>query len=344
MQLDDVLALFGGGGYGATKFGWSKGSMIIRAAETWNDSSQGAYVGFETTKNGTTSRIERMRITDDGKVGIGTSNPTRAKVEISGVSGSFAYGKRADLTIDGFGTGTNTGTVADASLYATGEIWALAFFAFSDERIKRIEGRSDAARDLATLQSIEVTDFSYIDTVVKGTGKHKKIIAQQVEKVFPQAVSRSADVVPDIYKTATVTDGWINLTTDLKIGERVRLIGEKTEGIHEVLETAEGRFRTDFAADGDTVFVFGREVKDFLNVDYDAIAMLNVSATQQIKKEKDAEVNALQAENADLHSQTGLARKSRSPHSKPDSRSSKPCSDACRITSPSHPHHLHDLV
>jgi cell division protein FtsB len=35
-------------------------------------------------------------------------------------------------------------------------------------------------------------------------------------------------------------------------------------------------------------------------VDYDAIAMLNVSATQQLKREKDEAVKALWAENAEL--------------------------------------------
>jgi hypothetical protein len=41
-------------------------------------------------------------------------------------------------------------------------------------------------------------------------------------------------------------------------------------------------------------------VKDFHTVDYDAIAMLNVSATQEIKREKDAEIKALKEENAAL--------------------------------------------
>jgi len=80
----------------------------------------------------------------------------------------------------------------------------------------------------------------------------------------------------------------------------VRLISEKVEGIHEVLEVKKDKFRTAFKPEGEEVFVFGREVKDFRSVDYEAISMLNVSATQQIKKEKDAEVKALHDENADL--------------------------------------------
>ena len=62
----------------------------------------------------------------------------------------------------------------------------------------------------------------------------------------------------------------------------------------------EGKFRTGLQSEDEQVFVYGREVKDFRSVDYEAIAMLNVSATQEIKKEKDAEVKALQDENATL--------------------------------------------
>ena len=139
--------------------------------------------------------------------------------------------------------------------------------------------------------------------IAKGNAPQKKVIAQQVESVFPQAVSQHTDVVPDIYQKAEVKDGWVKLTTNLKKGERVRLIGNKNQGIHEVLEAGQDRFRTDFAADGDTVFVYGRQVKDFRTVDYDAIAMLNVSATQELNRivaQQDGEIQALNARLAAL--------------------------------------------
>jgi hypothetical protein len=89
----------------------------------------------------------------------------------------------------------------------------------------------------------------------------------------------------------------VALATDLKRGERVKLIMEKgEEGVHEVLEVMHDKFRVDFKHEEDKVFVFGREVNDFRTVDYDAIAMLNVSATQQLKKEKDEEVKVLRTE------------------------------------------------
>lgn len=74
------------------------------------------------------------------------------------------------------------------------------------------------------------------------------------------------------------------IATDLRVGERVRLIGTKTEGIYEVKEVAKDRFRADFKSDSKRVFVYGREVKDFRSVDYEAISMLNVSATQELAR------------------------------------------------------------
>ena len=124
------------------------------------------------------------------------------------------------------------------------------------------------------------------------------MIAQQVEKVYPQAVNTSKGVVPDIFKKAEIKDGWVALATDLKVGDRVRLISEKEEGVHEVLDVKAGRFLTQFKPAGDQLFVYGREVNDFRSVDYEAISMLNVSATQELSKkleEKDAVIAALEA-------------------------------------------------
>ncbi len=262
----------------------------------------GADIAFGHGTSG--SMTETMRIRGNGNVGIGTNNPTKAKLEINGTSGSFTTGGPSGLyTATGVGFPALATFLEHYSLWASNRIAAFSFVAFSDERIKHIEGRSDATRDLSTLRRIEITDYTYIDTLAKGTGRQKKVIAQQVEKVYPQAVSGSTDVVPDIYRKAEVRNGWVNLETNLKKGERVRLIGNKKEGIHEVLEVEKGRFRTGFAADGDVVFVYGREVKDFRSVDYEAIAMLNVSATQELARKveaRDAEIAVLTTKLATL--------------------------------------------
>jgi hypothetical protein len=126
------------------------------------------------------------------------------------------------------------------------------------------------------------------------------VIAQQVGQIFPQAVSVRKGVVPDVYKNAEAKDGWLMLATDLKVGERVQLVAEHATTVEEVAEVRGDAFRTVTPPADGRVFVYGREVPDLHSVDYDAIAMLNVSATQQIKREKDAEIQALREENSAL--------------------------------------------
>jgi ribosomal protein L24 len=184
------------------------------------------------------------------------------------------------------------------------------FNAFSDERIKTIKGVSDGSADLTTLNAIQVTDYTFRDTLKNGTTAQKKLIAQQVEKVFPQAVSKTTDVVPDIMKMAEIKAGWIKLTTDLKKGEKVRLLAGKDQGqVCEVLEVKKDSFRVEFETKDSEVFVYGREVNDFRTVDYDAISMLNVSATQQVKKDSDSAEAALRAENEALKAQLAAQQK-----------------------------------
>jgi hypothetical protein len=253
--------------------------------------SAGANKWHVNHKNGGVNFAEtglvdgRLFLAAGGNVGIGTDAPTKAKLEING-SALTALGAAYRVNSAG-GLAVAAGGV-NLSLYADSAIAAGEFRAFSDQRMKRVLGRSNATRDLATLAVIEVTDYTHIDTPQRGDKAHKKVIAQQVEKVFPQAVNKITDVVPDIYQPATVKDGWIVLEdlakANLKKGDRVRLIGKATQGVHEVLEVADGRFRTAFKPDSDTIFVYGREVNDFRTVDYEAISMLNVSATQELHR------------------------------------------------------------
>jgi hypothetical protein len=197
--------------------------------------------------------------------------------------------------------GFSIGVVAD------GGIRAASFFVASDRRIKNIVGQSDGKSDLATLKKIEITDYKYRDVVNQGSQTQKKVIAQQVEAVYPQAVSVTTGVVPDIYKKATSTNGWIQLQADLKADDRVRVVSGKGDQVHSVVAVQnpkpgsreEPKFRLDPPVSEGNVFVYGREVKDFRSVDYEAIAMLNVSATQELARrleQREAELAELRAE------------------------------------------------
>ena len=286
--LGDKISLWGQSG---NHYGFGIQGSLLQI----HSDSVGADIAFGFGRSA--AFTERMRIKGTGPVGIGTNNPTRGKLEVVGsVSNLQDTGRYFDGTTNALTDLAGAGH-ANYSIFASNRIAAQSFDAISDARIKRIEGRSDAVGDLNTLMKIEVTNYKFKDTIAQGNVPQKKVIGQQVEQVYPQAVSQHTDVVPDIYAKATLKDGWVQLASDLKVGERVRLIGEKDEGIYEVLEVREGAFRTAFQSATERVFVYGREVKDFRTVDYGAITMLNVSATQQIKKEKDAEIAGLKAEN-----------------------------------------------
>ncbi|MEL6356821.1 MAG: tail fiber domain-containing protein [Bacteroidota bacterium] len=249
-----------------------------------------------------------MTLTDLGRLGVGVANPTRGAIEI-GWAGELQTASNYGF-LGNSGAGTNPGSqLALYSLYASGTIGASFYHAFSDARIKRIIQRSNSQADLNTLLAIQITDYQHIDTIQKGNQVHKKVIAQQVAEVFPQAVKKDTkEVIPDIYQRTEYRDGWIQLTTNLEVGDRVKLITTHSKDIHEVTAVKVDRFQVTNldVEEGVTVFVYGREVDDFHTVDYEAIAMLNVSATQAQQER----IEALEAENRVLKAQNARQKAS----------------------------------
>ncbi len=238
----------------------------------------------------------KVQVTNDGIVQIGTTG-TSAKLCI-GTKTTNSINIIGYLDTYGGQSGDSSQT-REMSITAEGMILGPIVAVYSDARIKTDLHVSDTAKDLETLMGIEITDYYYKDKLANGNGSQKKVIAQQVEKVYPQAVSQMSSVVPDLFKKAAVKGGWVELASDLKKGDRVKLIGKKAEAIHEVLEIRDGAFRPDGQVEDEQVFVYGREVKDVRSVDYDAIAMLNVSATQELARKLQAENAALRHELAE---------------------------------------------
>jgi hypothetical protein len=249
------------------------GSLIIRSGDNGNEP-----IIFRQQDT------ERMRINSSGYVGIGTNSP-RAPLEISGAGGSITHRNDAEGTNTGF---RDMGWVEQTrafSLIVGNNLLAEGIYLYSDERIKVIENFSDAEKDLETLLKIKITDYHYKDSATNGSSKNKKVIAQQVEKVFPQAVSQLEGPIPDIFATAAVTNGWVQLATNLTVGEKVKLITKQGEIQAEVTAVRADGFQVDTDLKSGDIFVYGRIVKDFRIVDYDAISMLNVSATQQLNRD-----------------------------------------------------------
>lgn len=236
---------------------------------------------------------DAMKILPNGNVGIGTSTPTQAKLVVIGQQGYegnsvFIYGQNYSKLM--------TGNLKN-SIYASDGITSQQFNVMSDERIKKIIGISNNDNDLETLSKIEITNYRMIDSIGKGNQVYKKVIAQQVEKVYPMAVSNNlTEIIPNIYQLSTIHEGWIYTNTkDLVIGDKIKLVFSEEEVVLSVLEIDGYNIKVDCTKEG-SVFVYGKEVNNFHSVDYEAIAMLNVSATQALLKR----IEVLETKNSTL--------------------------------------------
>ena len=145
-----LLGLVGSGHNGSSRT-LGRAVILMTTSEQWSSTNNGADISFYTTSNASDTPAERMRISHDGNVGIGTSTVTRAKVEINGGFGSAPLvGAYAALFSNGVGTNSN-GTAVTPSLWASNVLVSPGYYAFSDARIKRVVGPSDARADLSTL-------------------------------------------------------------------------------------------------------------------------------------------------------------------------------------------------
>jgi hypothetical protein len=243
-----------------------------------------------------------------GRVGIGSGiTAPGANLHVGGnnlVSSASSFSTFFNTATGG---SLQQGTQAHGfiSIRSDGAIWAngYSFISTSDKRIKNIIGISQSASDLALINKIEITDYKYKDEVSSGAGLHKKVIAQQVQEFFPQAIKTSKGIIPSVYAVAKATEvkeQTTRITTtkphDFKTGDLVKLIVEKVGEKQLTITVLDEHTFSIAEAIEDKIFVYGKHVDDLLTVDYDALSMLNVSATQELSKQ----IELLKAENAKL--------------------------------------------
>jgi hypothetical protein len=255
-----------------------------------------------------------------GNVGIGTISPG-AKLDVQGVgdvgSNNFAYFRNLNSRAD---QGYITNNPNDVSIRASGPVLATEFYATSDRRLKTVLGLSSNATDLSLLTQLRITDYTMRDQAQFGDRAFKKVIAQEVEEVLPQAVTRQTGFLPDIYAPATAAqalpgDSLLLLTLPAGLpaggaaaGQRIRLLGETQSVVATVARPAVAGSRTlavrrAQALAGKPLFVYGLEHTDVRAVDYEALSMLNVSATQELARK----VAALEKQNTALAARAAQA-------------------------------------
>ena len=200
-------------------------------------------------------------------------------------------------------TGTASGNFPYA-IYANGRVAAHEFNAFSDARHKKLLSRGNGASDLALLNQLKVSNYTFIDTVAKGNHVQMGFIAQEVEKIVPNAVKKLQDYIPSIYDMAEglVYDAKLKTLTvttkkphDFQAKDEIKLISLEKE--HKVkadqIVDAHTFVVNNWEKAVDKIFVFGKQVNDFRTVDYDRLFTLGISSIQELSRK----IDALQQEN-----------------------------------------------
>ncbi|MEJ7587350.1 MAG: tail fiber domain-containing protein [Ferruginibacter sp.] len=249
-----------------------------------------------TTFASSTDIVFMPRNNARGRVGINTATPDYP-LEVSDfvLSPSICYAFFARNGPCEENIGGNIGVV-ETSIYASGRVLASEFDAFSDARIKDMRGTSNGSTDLGIINTIQIRDYTMKDKVKYGDKAFKKVIAQEVEEVYPQVVSKHTGFIPNVYqltsKISAVPGGFLlsflsahHITAGAK---KLQLLveGKKEMQEYDIIDipSANEVFIRAAEITGDKIFVFGEEVEDFRTVDYEGLATLNISATQELSR------------------------------------------------------------
>jgi hypothetical protein len=306
------------------------GSKIISVnKQTWSDASnrkavQSADLAFYTCPDASYNyddTVERMRITDRGNVGIGTTEPSAklhikdGGVRIEGTSIATGGGS-VGLVTYWSGNYPSNGAVnwsgyAGVGLYCANSILTDTLYVFSDERIKKNIVDVDDISALNTLRLIKPKRYNYIDVVKKGTEPVWGFIAQEVRSVLPYSSDLIKQFIPNIYEIATIKSAD---TIVLNTKSTSVLSDPSNNGIHLKLFTITGsevivevdsiiddktiRLKKALDMSMNSVFVYGQEVEDFHTLKKDAIFSLATAALQEVDKEQQVHAGQIQALNA----------------------------------------------
>jgi hypothetical protein len=253
-------------------------------------------------------------------VGIGTTTPQAAlHVQSIGTgTTTYAYGSRRYFRYDiGLTNAPGIGEAGNAmSIYSRWRIVANDYivshgsYIFSDRRIKDNIVDVEDDQCLQKIRLLKPKNYTYKDTVAKGSAPVWGFIAQEVSEVLDYAVEKSQQIIPSIYKLASVSeDGHVltfddpvslELTDSIKLQIRTLVHEELDVIVSEIISSTSVRLEEPLTEKHHTgivddqnivrkVFVYGQYVDDFHVLKKDAIFTVSVAALQEVDRRQVAD-------------------------------------------------------
>jgi hypothetical protein len=247
-----------------------------------------------------------------GKVLLGTGTPTyNFEINNGGqVSNFFNTGYRY-TSANQVSNGVSNITT-DIQVKTQYGIWASIFYATSDQRIKKNISSIENGQALEVIRQINPVTYQYIDQINRHNQLEYGFIAQDVKTVLPHAVQQSVDFIPNIYDLADITPltetaSILTLrskeTDDVEKDDILQILDRKEQPhIVKVLDKnkhsiiVEGNvieevYKKDLTEEEkqntiqeNTVFVYGKQVKDLNILEKHAIYSVGMAAIQEIDR------------------------------------------------------------
>jgi hypothetical protein len=234
-------------------------------------------------------------------VGIGTAPDSNIRLKVGSLTSASGYRPSTSRAIEPTSSNINTyvsSLINNISAYIDGNLLCTGnLYVSSDIRIKNDINDINSLFAIDKILKIKPITFKYIDYIENGYNDNYGFIAQQIKEVIPEAVFFTEEFIPNIFKLFDINKDIIQTNEDLRdklnIDDTIRLINNNKIEC-KILEITDTFIKIDKSLEDDKIFVYGKKIKDFHNINKNIIFTLNVSATQELHKRLEIQEKRIQ--------------------------------------------------